>query len=201
MPTLYQFQRSGNCYKVRLMAALLGVAHETVSFDPPSGAHKQPEYLAINPLGQVPAWVEDDDGPICDSQAILVYLAKRYDASGTWFPNDARTAAEVTRWLSFTAYEILYGIAFTRAMVSMGRPGDPEVNRPVGEAALATLERELSDRDWLASDHPTIADIAAYPYVSVASAGGFSLDGYPAVGAWCDRIEVLDGFQPFNPNG
>ncbi len=201
MPTLYQFQRSGNCYKIRLMAALLGVEHKTVSFDPPSGDHKKPEYLAINPLAQVPAWVEDDDGPICDSQAILVYLSRRYDDSGRWFPSDARAAAEVTRWLSFTAYEILYGLAFTRAMVALGRPGDPEVNRPVGETALATLNRELSDRDWLAASAPTIADIAAYPYVSVASDGGFSLDGYPSVVAWCQRIEALDRFEPFNPTG
>lgn len=201
MPTLYNFQRSGNCYKVRLIASILGIEHETVSFDPPSGDHKKPEYLAVNPLGQVPSWVEDDGTTICDSQAILVFLAKRYDAGGAWFPDDAVTAAEVVRWLSFTAHEILAGLAFSRAIKLFGRPGDFDQYQAVGRNALAALDGQLADRAFLAGDAPTVADIAAYPYVSVAGDADLNLADFPNVSAWCGRVEALDGFTAFNPNG
>ncbi|MEQ8666004.1 MAG: glutathione S-transferase family protein [Rhodospirillales bacterium] len=201
MPTLYNFQRSGNCYKIRLMASLLGIEHDTVSFDPPSGDHKKPDFLAINPLGQVPAWVEDDGTAVCDSQAILVFLAKKYDPDGTWFPDDALTAAEVVRWLSFTAHEILTGLAFSRAIKLFGRPGDFGQHQEIGRKALAVLDAQLADRPFLAGGSPTIADIAAYPYVCVAGDADLDPAGFRNVSAWIARIEELSGYTPFNPNG
>ena len=201
MPTLYNFQRSGNCYKVRLMASILGISHETVSFDPPSGEHKKPEYLAVNPFGQVPSWVEDDGTSICDSQAILVFLARKYDSTGEWFPDDAIVAAEIVRWLSFTAHEVLIGLAFSRAIKLFGRPGDFAQQQELGRKALAALNVQLDNRDYLVGSAPSIADIAAYPYVSVAADADLDLAGFPNVAAWCARIEDLNGYTPFNPNG
>lgn len=201
MPKLYNFQGSGNCYKVRLMAALLGVDYEKIDFDRAAGEHKKPDYLAINPLGQVPAWVEDDGTTVCDSQAILVYLAKKCDAGGTWMPDDAAAAAEVVRWLSFTAFEILNGLAFTRAIKIMGRPGDFEAHREIGLKALTALDGQLAERAFLAGATPTVADIAAYPYASLAGDAGFALDDYPNVAAWLGRVEALPGYEALNPQG
>lgn len=197
MPKLYNFQRSGNCYKVRLMAALLDVDYERVDFDPPAGDHKKPDYLAINPMGQVPTWVEDDGTTICDSHAILVYLAKKY-GNTDWLPDDPAGQAEVTRWLSFTAFEILSGIAFTRAIKIMGRPGDFDTQREMGLKAMSVLDGQLGRQPYLAANHVTIGDIAAYPYVSLAGDAEIDINDYPNVAAWAARIEALSNFEPLN---
>ncbi|HEY0341450.1 MAG TPA: glutathione S-transferase N-terminal domain-containing protein, partial [Steroidobacteraceae bacterium] len=99
MIKLFDYELSGNCYKVRLLLNILGVAYERVELDfHPGREHKSPWFLAINPLGQVP--VIDDDGFILrDAQAILTYLASRYDAGGRWYPREPLAVGQVAMWL------------------------------------------------------------------------------------------------------
>lgn len=197
MSKLYNFQRSGNCYKARLFTSLLGIDYERIDFDPSTGDHKKPDYLAINPMGQVPAWVEDDGTTICDSQAVLVFLAKKYGDTN-WLPDDAVGQAEVAKWLSFTAFEVFAGIALPRAIRLIGRPGNYEAQREIGLNAMSVLNSQLGQRPYLAAEHITIADIAVFGYVCLAGDAEIDINDYPNVAAWVARIEALENFEPFN---
>lgn len=197
MPKLYNFQRSGNCYKVRLMASLLGIAYDRVDFDPPSNEHKSPEYLILNPMGQVPTWAEDDGTIICDSHAILVYLTRKY-GNEAWLPTDAKGEAEVIRWLSFTAFEIMNGIATPRAIKIIGRPGNFDDHQAIGLKAMATLDAHLANQPYLAAPHVTIADVAAFSYITVCGDAEINIKDFPNVQAWTRRIEALDRYQNFH---
>lgn len=189
---LYDAAASGNCHKVRLMLALLGRAYETVAVNLPDQEQKTPAYLAMNPLGQVP--VLDDDGYVIrDSQAILVYLARKYGGDD-WLPTDAADLGEVMQWLSFSANEMINGAAMARALVKFKRQGDLELAQTKARAALAILDGRLADNDWLALGRPTIADIACYPYAGLVWEGRIDIDAYPALKPWFARIEALPGY-------
>lgn len=192
MIQLFDIERSGNCYKVRLMLSLLALPYDTVPVDLPGGAHKQPEYLRINPLGQVPALV-DGDVRLRDSQAILVYLARRYGGE-VWLPGEPEPLALVTQWLSFAANEIANGPGLARAVIRFKRDFDLGRAQAQGRHVLTFLDQHLSSRAWLELDRPTIADIACYPYVALAPEGEVPLDGYENVGAWISRIESLPDY-------
>jgi len=186
---------SGHAHRVVLFASLLGLEHELVEVDLQAGAHKKPEFLAISPFGQVPA-LEDDGVAIADSNAILVYLAKKAGRSD-WLPEDALGAARVQRWLSVAAGELAYGPAAARLITVFGAGinADEVIGR--AHALLGKLEQHLADRDWLAADHPTIADVAIYSYIARAPEGNVELSAYPAVNRLLRRIEALPGFVPF----
>lgn len=191
---LYDVELSGNCYKVRLFLALLGQSYERVPVDFMAGEHKSPGFLKLNPLGQIP--VLDDDGLVLrDSQAILVYLARKIGGEA-WLPTDAAGMAEVTQWLSTAANEIAHGPSAARLRQQFGiDTGVPvELLQERARRILGTLEQHLSQREWLAQGRPTIADIACFPYVALAPQGGVPLDPYPAVGAWIGRVKALPGF-------
>ncbi len=192
---LYHHPLSGHSHRAVLFAALLGVPHELVEVDLKAGAHKQPAFLALNPFGQVP--VLDDAGVvIADSNAILVYLAKKAGATN-WLPEDARGAAAVQRWLSVAAGEVAYGPAAARLITVFGAKFNPDEVIARAHALLAKLEAQLTGHDWLVGDHPTIADIAIYSYVARAPEGNVDLAPYPAVNAFLRRVEALPGFVPF----
>lgn len=192
---LYHHGLSGHCHRVRLFLSLLGLPHELVAVDFEAGAHKRPEFLAINPFGQVPV-LEDDGLLIPDSNAILVYLAKRA-GGGQWLPEDPRGAASVQRWLSVAAGEIAYGPAAARLITLFGAPYDAEEVIARAHVLLARLERHLAEREWLAAERPTIADIAVYSYVARAPEGNVDLSAYAAVNRYLRRVEALPGFLPF----
>ncbi|MBB6249471.1 glutathione S-transferase family protein [Nitrospirillum iridis] len=192
---LYHHPLSGHAHRARLFLSLLGQPHDLIEVDLMAGAHKTPEFLALNPFGQVP--VLDDDGAIVsDSNAILVYLARKL-GRGDWLPEDPQGAAAVQRWLSVAAGEVAYGPAAARLVTVFGSKHNPDEVIGRAHALLKTLEAYLAGRDWLVGTHPTIADVALYSYVARAPEGNVDLSGYPRVIAFLRRIEALPGFVPF----
>lgn len=192
---LYHHPLSGNAHRARLFISLLGLPHELVEVDLMAGAHKQPEFLALNPFGQVPV-LEDDGTIIPDSHAILIYLAKKHGRSD-WLPTEPAAAAAVQRWLSVAAGELAYGPAAARLINLFG--AKLNADEVIGRAhlLLSRLEAHLTGRDWLVGTAPTIADVALYSYLVRAPEGNVDLSAYPQVNAFLRRIEALPGFVPF----
>lgn len=189
---LYDRDVSGNCYKVRLLLALLGLPYEKVNVDFDANEQRRPEFLKLNPRGQVPV-LEDEGRVLWDSTAILVYLARRYGGD-RWLPGHPWGMAEVTQWLALAQNEVLFGLARARAIKLFNRPGNLEEFQKMGSRALTVLEQRLAGHDWLALDCCTIGDIACYPYVGLAPLGGVSLEPYPAVRTWIGRVQALPGY-------
>ena len=191
---LYNFPRSGHAHRAELMLSLLQLPTELIFVDLAKGAHKQPEYLALNPFGQVP--VLDDQGVIlADSNAILVYLAHKY-GNGRWLPTDPVAAARVQRWLSVAAGQIAFGPARARLITVFGASYNAEEAITRAHDLLKVMDHELADTPWLAGTEPTIADVAAYSYIAHAPEGNVSLEAYANVRAWLARVEALPGFVP-----
>ena len=189
---LYDFERSGNCYKVRLFISLLDLKSERVSMNLATKEQKTPEFLAMNPLGQVPV-LKDGEFILPDSQAILVYLARKYGKH--WLPDDAESLSLIVRWLAISASEVSQGVAAAR-LFYLFKMKDIDL-KSVTEKAIAflqQLEQHLSDRTWLELEQPTIADLAVFPYVALAPDGKIELQPYPNILAWCDRLKQLPGF-------
>jgi glutathione S-transferase len=189
---LHRFALSGHAHRVELMLSLLGLPFESVDVDLAGGAHKTPAFLAMNPFGQVPV-IEDGEATLADSNAILVYLATRYDTSGRWLPRDPLGAAAVQRWLSVAAGELVNGPGMARVEVVFKRPRDPQRHRQAARL-FEVMEAHLAQQEWLAGGAPTIADIALYTYTAHAPEGGVSLQPYPQLRQWLARVEALPGF-------
>jgi glutathione S-transferase len=196
MITLYGHEISGNSYKVRLLLSLLNLEYEWVRVDLMKGEHKSPEYLAKNPFGQVPFLV-DGETQLADAQAILVYLARQYGGE-QWLPLDALPLAQVIRWLSTAAGEVRQGPENARLYYLFGAGTNINIERATqkSEFILTQLEQHLSTRSWLEFDHPTIADVAIYPYIALGRDGKIDLDAYPNVLSWIERIKQLPGYIP-----
>ncbi|TGD95228.1 glutathione S-transferase family protein [Methylobacterium nonmethylotrophicum] len=192
---LYHHPLSGHAHRARLFLSLLGVAHEAVEVDLKAGAHKRPEFLALNPFGQVPV-LYDDGTVVSDSNAILVYVARKLGRTD-WLPEDAEGEAAVQRWLSVAAGELAYGPAAARLVTVFGAKFNPEEVIGRAHTLLGRLEAHLAGRDWLVGRHPTIADVALYSYLARAPEGNVDLSGYANVNGYLRRIEALPGFLPF----
>ncbi len=195
---LYDFERSGNCYKVRLLLGMLGLEYERVPVDSSKGETQTPEFKTLNPRGQIPV-LEDGDLRLWDSQAILVYLARRHGdperPGGPWLPLDPVGEAQVMQWLALSENELLYGLARARAALLFDRPFDLAACQAEGRAGLAVLEAHLRDREWLVGEVATIADVACYPYVALADEAAIPVAPYPAVEAWLERFPRLPGYH------
>lgn len=191
---LYLSKLSGHSHKVRLFLSLLGLDVETIELDMRGGEHKRAPFLALNPLGQVPVLV-DGDVTLADSQAILVYLARRY-AADSWWPQAPVPMAHITRWLSIAANEIQHGPATARLIHVLGAKFDAELARRRSAHILAYMEAHLVSRPWLVGEQPTIADVACYPYIALAPEGQIELQPYPHVTRWLARLESMPGFVP-----
>jgi glutathione S-transferase len=193
MIKLYGHEMSGNSYKAKLFLELLNLEYEWVKVDLMKGEHKAPEYLALNPFGQVPLLI-DGETKLADAQAILVYLARQYGGE-QWLPTDALSLAQVVRWLSTTAGEVRQGPETAR-LYYLFKATNINIERAhqKAEHILTQLNQHLSDRQWLEFGRPTIADVAVFPYVALARDGKVDLDNYPNVLAWIDRIKQLPGF-------
>lgn len=189
---LYGFPLSGHSHRVRLLLTLMKLPFDETTVDLAGGAHKRSEFLARNAFGQVPV-IEDGSTTVPDSNAILVYLATKYDEPRTWLPVDPATAAQVQRWLSIAAGPLAYGPAAARLSTVFGAPRDP-AHLEIAKVLFTTVEAHLEDRDWLATSHPTIADLAMYTYCAHAPEGGASLEAFPRLRSWLSRIEGLPGF-------
>lgn len=194
---LYNFPRSGHAHRVELMLSLLQLPTELIFVDLAKGEHKQPQYLAINSFGQVPA-IDDNGVVLADSNAILVYLAQKY-GNGRWLPADPVGAAHVQRWLSAAAGPIAFGPAAARLITVFG--AQLNADEVIGRAhnLLKVMELELGKTAYLAGDEPTIADVSAYSYIAHAPEGNVSLEEYANVRAWLARIEGLPGFVAMPP--
>ncbi len=195
--TLYHFPLSGHAHRVELMLSLMDLPTEVVFVDLAKGAHKQPEFLKLNPFGQVP--VIDDNGTVlADSNAILVYLAKTY-GEGRWLSEEPAAAARVQRWLSVAAGQVAFGPAAARLVTVFGASFNAEevINR--AHNLFAMMERELASTPFLAGAEPSIADVANYSYIAHAPEGNVSLEAYPNLRAWLARVEALPGFVPMPP--
>lgn len=191
---LHRFPLSGHSHRAELFLSLLGLDATLVDVDLRNGAHKQPDFLQLNGFGQVPV-LEDGDAVIADSNAILVYLARKY-GNTQWLPSDPLQAAQVERWLSVASGQIAAGPARARLITVFGARYNAEDTIASAHALLRVVEGQLQGRDWLVGDHPTIADVAGYTYIAHAPEGNVSLDAYPSIRGWLARIEALPGFVP-----
>ena len=190
---LYRHPLSGHSHRAELLLSLLQLDHELVDVDLVNGEHKQPPFLALNRFGQVPV-LEDGDTVLADSNAILVYLATRYDSSGKWLPREPDQAAGVQRFLSVAAGPLAYGPAAARLVTVFGADKDQQAAIRAAHTLLEVLDCHLRGREWLVGEHPSIADIANYSYIAHAPEGGVSLNAYGNVRAWLTRIQQLPGF-------
>ena len=188
---LHGTKLSGHVHRVELLLRMLDLPFEFVPA--PADVRASAAFRQLNPLGQIPV-LQDGELTLADSNAILVYLAKRYAGGGNWLPEDAPGAAAVQRWLSVAAGEVMYGPASARALAQWGVPCDAARANVVAQRLLGFMEAHLATRAFLAAPHATIADLACYTYVRHAPEGGISLDGYPALHAWFARVEALPAF-------
>jgi glutathione S-transferase len=195
---LYDYLPSGNGYKVRLVLRQLGLPYELVELDIKRGATRTPEFLAKNPNGRIPLLEIPGQGFLAESHAIISYLAE----GSPLVPADRLERAQMWQWLCFEQYNLEPNIGTARFWIgSLGKSeaelGDRLVEkRRNGHAALALLEQGLAGRDFLVGDRYSLADIALYAYTHVAPEGGFALDAYPAIRAWCDRVAAQPGYVP-----
>ena len=190
---LYRNPLSGHCHRAELMLAFLGLPYETIDLDMVNGAHKAPDYLKISPLGQVPA-IDDNGFTLSDSNAIMMYLFKKYNDDYEWYPDEPEKAADVQRWLSIAAGEIAYGPCAVRLVKLFGMDLDYELAKQKTISLFAVLEPLLTDQSFLVGNTITIADLAGYSYISHVPEGGVSLEPYPAIKAWLARIEAHPNF-------
>jgi glutathione S-transferase len=200
--TLYDYELSGNCYKVRLLLRLLEVPYRLHAIDfYPGREHKSAWFLQLNPLGQLPV-LQDGELVLHDAQAILVYLASRYDGSGRWYPVDSPAQLGlISMWLSF-ANEISVTAGAARLQSALFYLGDTASARAGAHTLFRILDQQLwfseqASSDWLCGgEHPSIADLACFPYVMLSEEAGIARRDYPAIRRWCDRIRLLPGFVP-----
>jgi glutathione S-transferase len=191
---LYDSPVSGNCYKVRLLFAHLGVAYERRTVDVVDRSNRKELLGALNPALRVPTLLLDDSRALAESGAILWYFGE-----GTRFvPDDPYERARVLQWMFFEQYDHEPAIAVARFwLVYSGQPEAFEAQRDervrAGYRALDAMERHLRDRQWLVGSSITLADIALYAYTHVAHEGGFSLDRYDGIPSWLERVAAEPG--------
>jgi glutathione S-transferase len=193
---LYDSSVSGNCYKVRLLLTMQGVAFERREVDVVDRSGRRELLGELNPALRVPTLVLDSGEPLAESNAILCYLAE-----GTpLLPDERLERARVLQWLFFEQYSHEPYIAVVRFWVLFAAdpPGEAEIEarRAGGYAALDALEQHLAGREFLVAERFTIADIALYAYTHVAHEAGFEMDRYPAIGAWLARVAAQPGHVP-----
>lgn len=198
---LYDYVLSDDCYKVRLLLALLGKEATLKRVDVhPGRENDTPGFRAeVNPTGRLPV-LEDEGNRFEEIPAVLTYLALRYDPERKWLPADPAIAGRVARWLSFSHRDLAPLSALRMALVSDDTiAADHERDKALAETALTILddhlaEGEIADEDWLAGAGPTIADIAAFGTAALAPDAGLALEDYPALWRWSERIRHLPGF-------
>jgi glutathione S-transferase len=196
---LHDYPASANCYKVRLLLALLGRPYERVPVDIFDGDTLTDAYPALNPLRETPVLELDDGTAVAQSNAILWLLAE----DTAYLPAGPVERALVLQWLFYEQEHVMGGAGGVRFRAVTGRPV-PDSARRRGEQGLELLGRHLHGRDWVVGDGPTIADLSLYAYAHVAGQAGYELVRYPALQAWFGRIEGLPGFvddlQPYPGN-
>ena len=194
---LYDSDVSGNCYKVRLLLAHLGLEYERYPLDVVDRSNRTDVLGGLNPGLRVPTLVLDDERPLGESGAILWYLG-----DGTeYVPTDPYDRAKVLQWMFFEQYSHEPYVAVPRFWLTKGIDVDEETlseRQRVGYLALDAMEGHLAGHEYLVAERYSIADIALYAYTHVAHEGGFDLGGYPAIGAWIARVAAQPGHVPID---
>jgi glutathione S-transferase len=201
---LYDYPASGNCYKVRLLLALLRRPCERVPVDIFAGDTLTDDYARVNPLRETPVLETDEGELIAQSNAILWYLAEGTD----YLPDDRAVRAQVLQWQFFEQERVMPGLGGTRFRRVTGRaaadPAGDERRFQLGQDTLGVLDTHLSEHEWLVGDRPTIADLSVFAYSHVCEDAGFELERYPAVVRWLERVRSLPGFvddlEPYPEN-
>ena len=192
---LHDYAASGNCYKVRLLLAQLGLEYERVPVDIFGGDTLTDEYAKLNPQRQTPVLERDGAEPLTESGAILIHLAEGTE----YLPEDPNARAQALRWLFFEQTEVIQGIAGLRfrLITQRIRPDGREAQwrRSVGHAALTVLNDRLGKNTYLAGDTYSIADISLFAYVHVANEAGFDLDEFEQVKEWRQRVRGTRGYM------
>jgi glutathione S-transferase len=195
---LHEYAPSGNCYKIRLTAALLSIAIERRGYDIMKGETRTPEFLAnVNGNGRIPV-LQIGDRFLPESNAACFYLAE----GSALVPDDAFTRADMLRWLFWEQYNHEPNVAtlrFWHGWVGLDKLSEAQramypAKRAAGEAALALMDEHLAGRDWFAGGGLSLADIALYAYTHVAEEGDFDLAAYPNVQAWLARVAAAPGY-------
>jgi glutathione S-transferase len=193
---IYGDAKSGNCYKLKLLCALLSIEHEWIAVDILRGESRSDEFLAMNPNGQIPVCITDDGAIVTQSNAILYYLGQGSD----YWPDDLLEQTRVLEWQFFEQYTHEPSIAVARFIKFYeGLPADrqDEYNAKLkaGYRALEVMENRLQAQDYLATDKISLADVSLYAYTHVAHEGGFDLLSYPAIRAWISRVQSLPAYR------
>jgi len=194
MLTVYGDIRSGNCLKVKWLLDRLALDYHWIETDVTTGVTRSPQFLALNPAGQTPAAVLEDGRPLAQSNALLLYFGE----GSRFVPSEAYDRARMMEWLFWEQYSHEPCIAVARFERVLAGKGADEIDPRLmekGHAALARMDQALTDRDWLAGEAPSLADLALVAYTRVAPEGGFELDRYPAVVAWIGRVEDAFGIS------
>jgi len=191
---------SGNCYKLKLICALLALEHDWIPIDILRGETRSDSFLALNPNGQIPVCVTDDNAVLTESNAILFYLAQD---SSCW-PRDKLLQTRVLEWQFFEQYTHEPSIAVARFIKVYQHMPDARMDEykkklKDGYRALDIMEAHLADRDFLVGERCSIADISLFAYTHVAHEGGFDLSAYPSINGWIDSIASLPGYVAMPP--
>ncbi len=200
MITIHGMQDSGNCYKPRLLLALLGKPFRHVEVNSLDGSTQRPEFLALNPIAKVPVLELQDGRTLPESNAILAYLGE----GSAFVPADRFERAQMLSWMFFEQYSHEPTVAVRRSLLvhpEMADVATPErlaATLDGGNKALAVMEGALAKADWLVGGAPSLADIALYAYTHRAAEGGFDLVDFPGIRAWLARIEALPGYRPLD---
>ncbi|MEP5758789.1 MAG: glutathione S-transferase N-terminal domain-containing protein [Litoreibacter sp.] len=191
---VYDVPKSGHCHRVRLAADLMGVDVDLVPVMEMEGQRQGAEYLAINPLGQVPSLV-DNGTTVRDSIAIIQHLERNHASNKGWMPTDPKERAEVDEWFAVAAGVMFRGPNMARLIKLFKMPGDHDAAAVMSTKLFDLMENHLADRTWLVGDRATLADVACYSYVAVANEGELDLSAYPNINAWLKSVQGLDGFN------
>jgi len=195
----YDYVLSGNCYKFRLLASLLGVSYESIAVDFHPGSEQESErFLQLNPAATLPI-LEVDGQIFTESQAMLVWLAEFHDASQTWWPTSkSHLIPQVVQWLGFSS-RLSASVGELRLHSMLNKSIDIEACSARAKCDLRELEAHLTEQDiqgsgWLVGETPTIADIACFPYAALSPDAGIEHDAFPAMRNWLYAVRSLTGF-------
>ena len=199
---IYGDVRSGNCYKLKLLCALLDIEHDWIPVDIMQGETRTESFLAMNPAAQIPVCVTADGAVLTQSNAILYYLGQ----GSRFWPGETLAQARVLEWQFFEQYSHEPGVAVARFIkLYQGMPAARQVEYQAsvkqGYRALDVMEKRLQEGEFLAGPACTLADLSLYAYTHVAHEGGFELADYHAINAWLERIRALDGYVGMDDQG
>lgn len=206
MIKLHGLEVSGNTYKAQLLMNILNIDYQSIPVDIANRQHKTEYFLALNPRGEFPV-LEDGSQFIWDSQAILIYLARQYGGIN-WYPDNPIDMALITQWLTVANGDIFNSLAKARSMLKFSYPGDLDTYQRNGTSLLKMINHHLKSQqenncNWIATQYPSLADIACYPYIALCEEGGISLSEYSAIHKWIGHVQNIEGYikmpgLPFN---